>query len=314
MTRRFGSILPLFGACALATMGLVAGVGAATLDGLAPDGWTVEGPVERFADGPALETKIDGFAELHMSFSLQGAECCVLARGEAKVDVFLFHFDTPQNAHGLYTVIRPLMGEIVPLGDQATFHRLGGMCVWRGSWVVQLVPRPKSNLTQDDFAAIAAPIVAQVEEEGVVPALVTALPAEGLQSPTIRYFHHHKHLDEVYYITGNLLRLGASLREPAAPEGVYARYSLGDRTYALIAVGQPDADTAAVATADYVASLQATATEVAQDDGWTDATLRNGKHTLVLQIGRWIVICPEAPKMETAQALVEALSASLAGR
>jgi len=305
-------LLTTLGAVALAALGCAAAAGAATLVGLAPDGWTMEGPVETFADGPALEKKIDGFAELHMSFSLQGAECCVLARGEAKVDVFLFHFDTPQNAYGLYTVIRPLRGEIVPVGDEATYHQVGGMCVWRGTWVTQLIPRPKSNLVQGDYAAIAGPILAQVEEPGVVPALVTALPPDGLQANTIRYYHHHKHLDEVYYIAGNLLRLGANLRGPAEPEGVYAQYALEGRNYTLIAVGQPAAETTAAAASDYLASLKGNATAVAQDGGWTDLTLRNGKHTLVLLSDRWVVICPEAVNPKVARTLIEPLSAKLA--
>ena len=116
------------------TLALAAGDSPVQVPGLSVEGWKVsDGP--RTWVGDAVEEKIDGFVVFHQGFNLIDTQWLLLEKGAAKLDAFVFTYDTPANAYGLYTVMRRTImqaagAESVAVGDEASYHPMGQLVAW----------------------------------------------------------------------------------------------------------------------------------------------------------------------------------------
>jgi Family of unknown function (DUF6599) len=283
------------------------------LDGFKADGWTVaEGPKTWI--GATVEEKIDGFVVFHQGFNLGSTQWALLKQGDAALDVFVFTYDTPANAYGLYTVMRQTVMqaagvEAVPVGDEGTFHPMGQLVSWVGRQCIVITTAAPKPPDRDAFVAIAAKLAGQAKTKSEKPELVAKLPGEGLEPASVLYCHYRQPLDQVFYVgEENVLGLGTDLAVPTQVEAVFARYSVDNRLHQLIVVRYPDEQAAAKAADAYAATVEPEAKGQQAQGGWRDFTLRNGKHTLVYYNAKVVAIAPEAVAVDKVRAIIETIS------
>jgi len=291
--------------------------GPIKLAGLEVEGWTVgDGPKTWI--GAAVEEKIDGFVVFHQGFDLADTQWLLLEAEGARLDVFVFAYDTPANAYGLYSVMRRTMmqaegAERVGIGDEASFHPTGQLLAWAGRCCIIVTTATPAAPGKQAFVAVAEQLAAQLEGHSERPEIVEALPDEGLRDASIIYCHHRQSLEQVYYAgEENVLRLGDDVTVPAQVEAAYAEYSLDGRPHKIVLIRYPemaDAEQAAKA----FGAVQASGAKSDQTAGdWRDIEMRNGKHTLVYQSGRLLGFAPEATRADQVQATIESAAAALA--
>ena len=293
----------------------LAASGPISIDGLNVEGWkTAEGP--KTWVGVSVEEKIDGFVDFHRGFGLIDTQWVLLEKDGAKLDVFVFTYDTPQNAFGLHSVMRRAImqagAESVDLGDEAAFHPMGQLLVWANRCNVIVTKAGTATPDKEAFLAVAKPLVNQVQGKADKPELVRALSQDGLDEKSIIYCHYRQALDQVFYVgEENVLKIGDDLSVPSPIDAVFAQYKLADRTHALIVIRYPEAATAQQAAKDFGA-LQAEGAKADATDGpWRDIEARNGKHTLLYQSERLLAIAPEAVAVNDIKRIVAGLTAAL---
>lgn len=291
--------------------------GPIKLDGLSVKGWTaVDGP--RTWVGPAVEEKIDGFVVFHQGFNLIDTQWLLLEADGRKLDVFVFSYDTSENAFGLYTVMRRAVmqaggAERVEIADEAMFHPMGQLVAWAGRYCIIVTAATSEPPGRQAFVAVAEKLAAQLVGDSDRPELVRALPRGNLDDSSIIYCHYRQALEQVFYAgEENVLRLGEDLTMPTQVEAVYAEYRIDDRPHKLIAIRYPEESEASQAGQAF-GEAQAGAAKSDQTAGpWRDIEMRNGKHTLIYQSGRLLAFSPEAASKQGAQRLIESLANGLA--
>ena len=289
------------------------------LDGLNVEGWTVgDGPKTWIGD--AVEEKIDGFVVFHQGFNLNDTQWLLLEAGGAKLDVFVFTYDTSANAYGLYSVMRRTMmqaegAESVEIGDEASFHPMGQLLAWAGRCCIIVTTATPEPPEKQAFVAAAEQLAAQLEDKSERPEIVKALPAEGLQDSSIIYCHHRQSLEQVYYAgEENVLRLGDDVTVPTQVEATFAEYGIDDRPHKVVLIRYPEAADAEQA-AEAFGAMQASGAKSDQTDGdWRDIEMRNGKHTLIYQSGKLLGFSPEATRADQVKAIIESAADRLAGQ
>ena len=282
-----------------------------TLEGFKIDGWTV-------ADGPkawiggAVEEKIDGFVVFHQGFNLTNSQWLLLKQGDQALDVYVFTYDTPANAYGLYTVMRQTImqaggAEPVPIGDEAAYHPMGQLIAWVGRSTIILTSAAAKPPSKEAFIAVATRIASQSQTKSEKPELVRNLPTENLEPASVIYCHYRQALDQVFYVgEENVLGMGTDVKEPTEVEAVYARYTIDNRPHPVIVVRYPNEDAAAKAADAFAAMVEAKSSQ--SEGGWRDLTLRNGKHTLIYYNSKVVGIAPEAVAIERVKAIIQSVS------
>ncbi len=287
------------------------------LEGLSVEGWKVaEGP--RTWIGVAVEEKINGFVVFHQGFNLVDTRWLLLEAEGGKLDVFVFSYDTPANAFGLYTVMRRTImqaggAEAVEIADEAMFHPMGQLVAWAGRCCIIVTTATPEPPEQQAFVAVAEKLAAQLAGESERPELVRALPSEGLDDSSIIYCHYRQALEQVFYAgEENVLRMGEDLTVPTQVEGVYAEYKIDDRPHKLIAIRYPEESEASQAAQAFGEAQAGTAKSDRTEGDWRDIEMRNGKHTLIYQSGKLLAFAPEAISKEGAQRVIQSLLDALA--
>src|SRR3954471_3662893 len=91
---------------------------ARALEGLAPEGFTKKGPVERYTEANLFE-KIDGRSELIQSYDVTGMAFVTFSKAGGPsefIDVFLYDMTSPLGAFGVFSVERPPGSKSIPIG------------------------------------------------------------------------------------------------------------------------------------------------------------------------------------------------------
>jgi hypothetical protein len=287
------------------------------IDGLSVEGWkTADGP--RTWIGAAVEEKIDGFVVFHQGFNLVDTQWLLLEGDGGKLDVFVFSYDTPANAFGLYTVMRRTImqaggAEAVGIADEAMFHPTGQLVAWAGRCCIIVTAAAPEPPEKPAFVAVAEKLAAQLEGTSERPELARALPTEGLDDSSIIYCHYRQALEQVFYAgEENVLRLGEDLTVPTQVEAVYAQYEIGNRPHKLVAIRYPEESEAGLAAVAFGDAQGASAKSDQTHGEWRDIEMRNGKHTLIYQSGKLLAFSPEAVSKEGAQRVIQSLVDALA--
>jgi hypothetical protein len=201
------------------------------------DGWRQDGEDQVF-DTESIFTYIDGHAEVYLSF---GMKRCLSRRylgpdGEPDVVLDLFEMDVAENAYGVFTHDRD--GEEVDLG-QGALLREGWLSFWQGRWFGSVYAEGESERSAAALIAIARTTADAISDEGAVPAMVSELPASGLDERSVRFFHTQEILNGVVYL-GFDNPFVLSLETDA----VLGRYQRDSGSAWLLLVDYPDGATA----------------------------------------------------------------------
>lgn len=154
-----------------------------------------------------LYEKIDGRAELYISYDVVGLICTSYRQaekgGEGKfVDVFVYDMGSPQNAFGIYSYERVAgIGKPIKLGNGG-YQAAGSIYFWKGKHYVQVVVPFEDDDLKKACEAIAKAIDAQLQVEPVDIWGLKVFPKDGLIQDSITYIKRkafgYDFLSEVY--------------------------------------------------------------------------------------------------------------------
>jgi len=203
-------------------------------------GWRLDGEPRHY-DRETLYDLVDGAADLYFSYGFEEVTVAPYAHesGQA-VQVELYTMASDADAYGLYTYHS--YGEAVDLGVDGEREPGYRLAFWQDGTFVQIVAR--EAVDDEALWALGQAVAASLPEGGARPAVVGALPAEGLQPGSVRFFREKIALDNLLWLgTDDLLGLGPDV------EGVVARYEVDGQTADLLLVAYPDAERAQQARA-----------------------------------------------------------------
>jgi hypothetical protein len=196
-------------------------------------GWVAAGEEDVF-DPESIFSYIDGHAEVYLAY---GMKRCIsrrytVANGDAEIVVDLFEMASPADAYGVFSHDRA--GEDVAVGQGGVF-RYGWLSFWKGSWYGSVYATGGDAAARQGVLDIGRAVAGAVEGLGEVPALVTRMPAPGLDPASVCYLRSPQILNaHVFVGADDLFGLGPEV------EAVVGKYDLSDTPAHLIVVRYPD--------------------------------------------------------------------------
>jgi len=201
--------------------------------------WRAEGPASTW-DRESIFSYIDGHAEVYLAY---GMRRCISRRysgpaGEGAITLDAFELASPYDAFGVFTHDRD--GEAAGVGRESLF-RYGWLSFWKGRWFVSVVAEKESDASRTTVLALGQAVAGLLADDGgPLPPVVSALPANGLDSRSVRYLHDPQILATHRYVDAeNVFGLGPST--PAA----LGRYERAGAKADLLLVDYPEASAAA---------------------------------------------------------------------
>jgi len=200
-------------------------------------GWRATGDDEIY-NTETIFQYIDGHAEVYLAY---GMKRCLARRysgpsGEPDIVLDLFELASSADAYGVFTHDRD--GDEVDVG-QGALLRTGWLSFWKGRWFGSVYAEGESEPAFDAVIAIARGAADAIVDEGEAPALVSELPADGLDERSVRFFHTQEILNSVVYLGfDNVLQFGPET------DAVLGRYERPDGSAWLLLVDYPEVETA----------------------------------------------------------------------
>lgn len=200
-------------------------------------GWTASGPEERW-DTETIYDYIDGHAEVFLAYGMKGCRSQRYSgpEGEADIVVDVFEMASPADAFGVFTHDRD--GDEVAVG-QGGLYRWGWLSFWKGRFFVSVTAEDETEASRAAVLELGRQVVASIAETGEPPALLAALPGDGLEPRSVRFLRHPLIL---------AAHLPVGLDDPfelgGATPAVLGHYIQSDATAWLLVVDYPDAATA----------------------------------------------------------------------
>lgn len=175
-------------------------------------------------DTSGIYAYIDGAAEVYLAY---GMRACLARRfhhpaGGIVLDVF--EMSDAGGAFGAFTYDRE--GEELDIGQGASL-REGWLTFWQGRFFSSFTAEGEGAAHREGLLAIARAAAAAIAEHGELPELLGRLPADGLQTRSVRYLRHPSIL-----ATHLPLGFGDPLALGADAEAALARYE--DKALLLI--------------------------------------------------------------------------------
>jgi hypothetical protein len=195
-------------------------------------GWVADGGPEAY-DTESIYAYIDGHAEVYMAYGMQR---CISQRyaapdGNDEIVVDLFEMASPADAFGVFSHDRA--GEEVTVG-QGGIYRLGWLSFWSGPWYGSVYAAGGDEASRDAVLAVAGEVAAGLPAGGEFPALVSALPEDGLETTSVCWLRSPQILNAHVFVGGeNPFDLGPGV------EAVVGRYERDGSEGHLVVVKYP---------------------------------------------------------------------------
>ena len=198
-------------------------------------------------DRRSLFDYIDGGAELYLAFDFVKATACEYSAGkEDFIKVDIFEMKRAWGAFGAFAHGRESIASEVGQGSE---YVAGLLTFWKDRFYVSVLGYPETAAKRKAVYEIARAIAALIPGIGETPALIGALPKQGLVEASVRTFRHHALQNDYAFLShDNLLGIG-----PGQGEAVLARYRQDGGRYVLLVVEAPVPQSAAKAERALVA-------------------------------------------------------------
>jgi hypothetical protein len=183
--------------------------------------------------GRELFDYINGGAELYISYGLVGMTGCKYG-GEnlPQITVEIYEMTSPANAFGVYTQSRDSEEHAYGQGSQSFPDFI---MFWKGRYFVAVNTQDITPESSKGIEFLAGLIDSAITETGQIPAIIDALPHQGLADAGFLYFHHYIWLNSYYFIADyNILNINEQT------DAVLAKYGPADRRAYLLLVDYPD--------------------------------------------------------------------------
>lgn len=165
--------------------------------GTAASGWAKDGEPQEY-EGEDLYTYIDGGAEIYQEYGFARVVIQDYKSAAGKsASLEIFEMSTPAAAFGMFSFKRSGGGKAVQLGSGAELESYY-LNFWKGRFLVTLTGFDDAQETVSGLLAIGAAVAAKLPGDGPEPALVGALPAEGLKPGSVKYIRGLLGLNNIY--------------------------------------------------------------------------------------------------------------------
>jgi hypothetical protein len=252
-------------------------------------GWAVE--EDQSFDPETIFKYIDGAGEVYRSYNFRRLFARRMSRqGRPALIVDLFDMGTSADAFGVFS--HDVEGEEARIGQGSTYQG-GLLSFWKDRYFVSVYAEEETEETRTAVYGLAGKVAAAIPGAGAMPDLVAALPGEGLDPRSVRYFHNHLVLNIHYFISQeNILRLD---QKTEAVLGLYGeKGSLGR----LLVVRYPDAGPAREALSSFRRAY------LPEGSGTGAVRTENGKWTTAGRFGEMVTVVFDAPSESEAAALL----------
>jgi hypothetical protein len=251
-------------------------------------GWKKAGPPVTYTPA-TLSTYIDGGAELYLSYNFRSALSFKYQdAGGNEINVDIFDMGSSPDAFGVFAHSREAIDGRFGQGSE---YAAGLLTFWKDRYYVSILAYPETPAKKDVVFKLGDAIAGAVKAEGVLPAIISTLPAENLIPETVKYFHHYIWLNSFYFISNeNVLNIG---NDTPAALGKYREAGSG---YFLLLIRYPDASRAEAAGEQFrqkVLGGAADGMRQMKDGRWTGFRRGNGLVSIVFN-------APDAPAVQKA--------------
>jgi hypothetical protein len=188
---------------------------------------------DRTYDRDTLYSFMDGAADLYFTYGFESLAVGDYGRADgSKLRVEIYRTATDADAYGLYTY--NAFGDPLDLGMEGRWESGAALFFWQHRTFVQIVTR--GQVDDASLRAFGQAVASALPEGGARPALVDALPVDGLQPGSVRFFREQMALDNFLWLgSEDVLGLGSDV------EGVLAEYKIDDQHAVLVVIAFPDA-------------------------------------------------------------------------
>lgn len=131
---------------------------------------------------------INGGAEVYKAYNMRHclSRRYTTAQGPAIV-LDVFDMGTSKDAYGVFT--HDPAGEVVELGQDGRL-RPGWANFWKDRFFVSIYAEEETAAAQKAVQTLGKKVDALITDRGARPEIIDRLPPQGLQTTSIRYFHH----------------------------------------------------------------------------------------------------------------------------
>jgi hypothetical protein len=150
-------------------------------------GWSRDGEPQYFS-GEDLFTYIDGGAEIYFEYGFRR----VIVQdyrtdAGSRLSLEIFEMDMPDSAYGIYTFKRSRHGDPVSLGDEGQLADYY-LNLRKGPYLVTITALDLQADAKEALLLLAGTIAPRIGPSTAPPSLVSRLPADGLETQSIKYF------------------------------------------------------------------------------------------------------------------------------
>lgn len=243
------------------------------------NGW-VKVPEDRIFDEKTIFSYINGGAEVYKAYNMR--QC--LSRRYTKADgpaimLDIFDMGSAEDAFGVFT--HDTDGKVIDIGQDARF-RSGWLSFWKHRYFISIYAEEDTDSAANTVAALGRKVSACIRQKGTKPDILLKLPADGLDSESIRYLHHPTILNYHFYLSDeNILNLTPETK------AVLASYQTGKETARLLLISYPDIKRAKKSRdlffKHYLSDADKSGMAVLEDGKWAAASLKNSLLIIVLE-------------------------------
>jgi hypothetical protein len=243
------------------------------------NGW-VKVPEDRIFDEKTIFSYINGGAEVYKAYNMR--QC--LSRRYTKTDgpaimLDIFDMGSAEDAFGVFT--HDTDGKVIDIGQDARF-RSGWLSFWKHRYFISIYAEEDTDSAANTVAALGRKVSACIRQKGTKPDILLKLPADGLDSESIRYLHHPTILNYHFYLSDeNILNLTPETK------AVLASYQTGKETARLLLISYPDIKRAKKSRdlflKHYLSDADKSGMAVLEDGKWAAASLKNSLLIIVLE-------------------------------
>jgi hypothetical protein len=243
------------------------------------NGWAAV-PEDRLFDEKTIFSYINGGAEVYKAYNMR--QC--LSRRYTKTDgsaiiLDIFDMGSAEDAFGVFT--HDTDGKVIAIGQDARF-RSGWLSFWKHRYFISIYAEEDTDAAENAIDALGRKVSACIPQKGTKPELLLKLPADGLDSESIRYLHHPTILNYHFYLSDeNILNLTPETK------AVLANYQTGKETARLLLISYPDIKRAKKSRdlflKHYLSDADKSGMAVLEDGKWAAVSLKNSLLIIVLE-------------------------------
>ncbi|MDH5704777.1 MAG: hypothetical protein OEZ45_02060 [Candidatus Aminicenantes bacterium] len=191
-------------------------------------GWERDGAPQAYR-GEGLYEYINGGAEIYHEYGFRQVVVQDFKRKDGKsISVEIFEMEDPESAYGIFTFKTNPEDREISLGSDALLSDYY-LNFWKARYLVTLTGFDEDEETIRGLQNIAHSIDTKIKADGNRPSLVSALPEEGLERASLKYFEGNLGLHNSYpFFTEDVFRLKEGIKGDY--KGGYSLYIIESRT------------------------------------------------------------------------------------